>query len=87
MLASSISAVGVYTPVQVTPPSVDVITESVPFATVTSSALLKFVTASLNVIVTFAVSPAFNATSSIWIDNANGLISNKSRSITPFASS
>src|SRR5262249_62061694 len=49
-------------PVQVTPPSPEVNVPSVPFGAVTS-ALLKLLTASENVIVTVAVSPILSAVS------------------------
>ena len=56
------SAVGVNVAVQVTPPSDEDTAVSAPFAIV-RSALLKSVTASLKVIVTSDVSPAFSAVS------------------------
>jgi hypothetical protein len=62
LVASSTEADGVYVPVQVVPPSLELSEETAPLATV-RSAVVKPVTASLKVMVTVAVSPAASAES------------------------
>ena len=62
-VASSVSAVGVKVPVQVTPPFADVIVPRAPFGQLTSALLANPTTASLNVKVRVGVSPVFIAVS------------------------
>ena len=68
------SAVGVNVPVQVTPPSLELTSVSVPPATV-RSAFVKPATASLKVIVTVVVSPIFSAVSKSVIVAVGALVS------------
>jgi hypothetical protein len=60
LVASSIFDVGSKVPVQLTP-SLEAITESTPFSTVISSALLKPATGSEKTRLTVAVSPLISA--------------------------
>ena len=62
-VSSSVSAVGVKVPVQVTPPFADVIVPRAPFGQLTSALLANPTTASLNVKVRVGVSPVFIAVS------------------------
>ena len=73
MVASSTFTVGVYVPVNVTPPLALVSVVNVPLATLTS-ALVKSVTASENVIVTVDVSPTLRAASDIKIETTVGAV-------------
>ena len=63
LVSSSVSAVGVKVPVQVTPLFADVIVAKFPFGQLTSALLENPATASLNVRVRVGVSPAFIAVS------------------------
>ena len=62
-VSSSVSAVGVKTPVHVTPPFAELIAARFPFGQLTSALLANPTTASLNVKVRVGVSPVFIAVS------------------------
>ena len=79
-MSSSVFAVGVKTPVHVTPPFAELIVARAPFGQLTSALLANPTTASLNVKVRVGVSPVFIAVSPNENDDTVGCVFSTSMS-------